>query len=156
MKFTLEKIPQLSGAGCTIYSTVFEGEALSSFDDFLSKYDPAHPDEMTEIIHTIQAIGETGAETTFFKLHEGTYGDGVCALYDDDRKFRLYCIRFSNTVVILGGGGIKNVRTHQEDPILTENVEKMKYASAKIREKLAELGEELYEEDDILKGKMIN
>lgn len=33
-------------------------------------------------------------------------------------KLRLYCLRFSDQIVILGNGGVKNTRTYEEDPKL--------------------------------------
>lgn len=35
---------------------------------------------------------------------------------------RLYCIRVSDRLLILGGGGEKKTKTYQEDPILFEKV----------------------------------
>ena len=31
-------------------------------------------------------------------------------------KLRLYCLRLSDQIVILGNGGVKTTRTYQEDP----------------------------------------
>lgn len=68
---------------------------------------------------------KTGARESFFKTKEGNPGDGICALYDQPgSKLRLYCIRFGQELVILGGGGPKPkaIRALQEDEKLkTEN-----------------------------------
>ena len=51
---------------------------------------------------------KTGAAEHFFKLNEGKPGDGVCALFDSpDKKLRIYCIRFANVAIVVGGGGYK-------------------------------------------------
>ena len=64
--------------------------------------------------------------------------DSVQALPIESGKLRLYCLRISDQIVILGNGGIKNTRTYEEDPklygyvlglqrfekILDENIEK--------------------------------
>jgi hypothetical protein len=61
----------------------------------------------------------TGARSSFFKHYEGNPGDGLVALYDTpEKRLRLYAIRFGADIVVLGGGGLKNVRALQEDPKL--------------------------------------
>lgn len=44
--------------------------------------------------------------------------DNVVALSLDSRKLRLYCLRLSDKILILGNGGIKTTRTYQEDETL--------------------------------------
>ena len=41
--------------------------------------------------------------------------DDVCALSLDSHKLRLYCLRISNQILILGNGGVKETRTYQEN-----------------------------------------
>ena len=56
-------------------------------------------------------------------MNEGRPGDGLCAITDLKGKLRLYCIRFGNALLVLGGGGPKTTRTYQEDPkLLSENM----------------------------------
>ena len=45
--------------------------------------------------------------------------DRVSALSIDSRKLRLYCLRISDQILIVGNGGIKNTRTYQEDETLS-------------------------------------
>ena len=45
--------------------------------------------------------------------------DNVKALAIDSHKLRLYCLRISDQILILGNGGIKNTRTYQEDETLS-------------------------------------
>ena len=73
----------------------------------------------------------------YFKLFEGKPGDGVAALYDkEEHKLRLYCIRYANTIIILGGGGRKVTDAWQEDPELTDHVELMIRVSKEISERI--------------------
>ena len=60
-------------------------------------------------LERIRTINEkTGARESFFKPNEGKPGDLVCALFDiPNSNLRLYCIRFGNSLIILGGGGEK-------------------------------------------------
>ena len=45
--------------------------------------------------------------------------DNVKALAIDSCRLRLYCLRISDQILILGNGGIKNTRTYQEDEKLS-------------------------------------
>lgn len=90
------------------------------FDHFLTEYEDRYADELLSIVDRLEIIGnKTGAREHFFKDHEGTLGDGVCALFDTpNRNLRLYCIKYGSACLIIGGGGNKQVRTLQEDPKL--------------------------------------
>lgn len=120
MNFKLIKINQLSGQKTKIYSVLLENEEKSLFDNFLEENTEKHKPELLEILQRINSIAKKeGAKEHYFKKAEGTLGDGVEALYDaSSRKLRLYCIRYGSVVLILGGGGVKNVRALQEDPKL--------------------------------------
>ena len=69
------------------------------------------------IIAALQAILRVGALERFFRP-EGTMNDNVHALPIESGKLRLYCLRLSDQIVILGNGGVKATRTYQEDPKL--------------------------------------
>lgn len=43
----------------------------------------------------------------------------VKALAIDSRKLRLYCLRMSDQILILGNGGVKDTRTYQENEKLS-------------------------------------
>lgn len=45
--------------------------------------------------------------------------DDVYALSLDSHKLRLYCLRISDQILILGNGGVKDTRTYQEDETLS-------------------------------------
>jgi hypothetical protein len=72
-----------------------------------------------------------------------------------DKKLRLYCIRYGSTCVILGGGGMKNVRALQDDEKLKTENYLLRYISKKITEALKD--RELWWSDDgkRLEGNMI-
>ena len=50
---------------------------------------------------------------------EGRMRDNVAALSLDSHKLRLYCLRMSDKILILGNGGAKKTRTYQEDDELS-------------------------------------
>ena len=69
------------------------------------------------ILLALEKIMEKGALERFFRA-EGKMSDNVVALSLDSRKLRLYCLRLSDKILILGNGGIKTTRTYQEDETL--------------------------------------
>ena len=70
-------------------------------------------------------------------------GDLVCALFDiPNSNLRLYCIRFGNSLIILGGGGEKKktIKAFQE-------VDKLKEENYILREISAQIAERIKEKD---------
>lgn len=53
-------------------------------------------------------------------------GGNIKALGLDSKKLRLYCLRISDQILIVGNGGIKNTRTYQEDDELNGYVMNLK------------------------------
>lgn len=140
----IEMIPY-SGSAAKVYSIIPEGEDISLFEKFVLQHKSGYKDELKEILMRLYQIGNTtGARSSFFK-HEGNkefelkYGRYVWALYDEeDKKLRLYCIKFGTVAIILGGGGYKSKDTikWQEDEKLSEEVNKIMVYAACIFEQL--------------------
>jgi hypothetical protein len=42
----------------------------------------------------------------------------MAALAIDSHRLRLYCLRISDQILIIGNGGIKTTATYQQDPVL--------------------------------------
>ena len=124
-EFEIIRLTKFSGNKTTIYAIKPLGEKITLFSKFVNTYEILFKSEIVEIYKRLNVIGKTtGAREQFFILNEGELGDGVCALHDDDKKLRLYCIRYGMCLIILGGGGYKskNLRAFQEDEKLkTEN-----------------------------------
>ncbi|WP_367769054.1 hypothetical protein AB3G33_10440 [Flavobacterium sp. WC2421] len=126
MECELVKLGNFSGEQTSIYSVLIVDENKTLFDKFIEENTTEYKLEINNIVQRLHTIGKkTGAREHFFKINEGAPGDGVCALYDDpNSKLRLYCIRYGNDIVILGGGGFKpkTIRALQQDKKLeTEN-----------------------------------
>lgn len=121
MEFEIVKI--LSGEFANFYTVRFEEDEHNLFEKFILENQKKFGKELIDIKNRIRVMAnKTGARENFFKLKEGSPGDGVCALYDDpDKNLRLYCIRYGAVAVILGNGGEKpkNIRTLQESEKLT-------------------------------------
>lgn len=122
MEFEIIKIKQLSGKKAQIYSVILGQEDQSVFEQFLQNNYSEYPTEIEDIVSKLKIMAtKTGAAEHFFKLNEGKPGDGVCALFDSpDKKLRIYCIRFANVAIVVGGGGYKpkNIRAYQESSSL--------------------------------------
>lgn len=66
-------------------------------------------------LYTIQFTTEDSSEFERFFRPEGKMSDNVCALPVTSSKLRLYCLRLSDRILILGNGGVKKTRTYNED-----------------------------------------
>lgn len=99
-----------------LFSIVFEGEDESEFAKFQSKFiDNAKlVNDLRLIINVIQRMLERGFEERNFR-REGKASDNVVALPVYGSRLRLYCLRMSESVLIVGNGGIKKTRTYEED-----------------------------------------
>lgn len=136
--FEIVKLNELSGDHCAIYSIRFIGEDDSLFEQFLSECYTTFRNEVLDIYTRLKAIGRcVGLREGFYKANEGKPGDGVCALYDKpDAHLRVYFIYYGTDLIVVGDGGEKpkNIRTWQEDPVLTDANLLMQWVSEKISE----------------------
>lgn len=140
MKIKLVKFSQLSGNVASIYGVWFEKQQKTSYETFIIENKNVLLSELNDIISRLKTIGnKTGAREQYFKLNEGKPGDGVCALYDSqDKKLRLYCIRYGSLLIIVGGGGPKEVKKLQQNEKLKDENYLLRRLSAKIRERIKE------------------
>ena len=122
-----------------LYSISFEIDGITEFEKFVAEFEmnATYNRDYQRIIAALQAILDKGALERFFRP-EGKMDDNVHAIPIDGGKLRLYCLRLSEQIVILGNGGVKTTKKYQEDPklfgyvldlqrfekILNENLEK--------------------------------
>ena len=144
VKYKLVKLEQLSGHEASIYSVYIEDAKQTLFERFITENQADYLQEIKEILGKLKSIGHTtSAREQYFRLYEGKPGDGVCALYDEtDKLLRLYCIRYGRSLIILGGGGPKEVDTWEEDEKLSEEVKLMMMVSKDIFKRTQE--DEIY------------
>ena len=104
----------------SLYSICFNGSDVSEYEDFLMKFkDNSKLNKDFQIILlALEKIIDQGALERFFRI-EGKMSDNVTALAIDSRKLRLYCLRISDQIMIVGNGGVKTTRTYQEDDELS-------------------------------------
>ena len=105
--------------GCTIYTIQFLSESDSEFERFYARFkdDAEYNPDLMRIVALINKIADMGALERYFRP-EGKLKDGVCALPVLQSKLRLYCLRLSDKILVLGNGGVKKTRTYNEDDTL--------------------------------------
>jgi hypothetical protein len=107
------------GENCTIYTLQFLHDTESEFEKFIAKFinNSEYSEDYSRIAAVLTRIARTGAKERYFR-REGKANDSVAALPVLDTKLRLYCLRLSDKILILGNGGIKKTRTYEEDSSL--------------------------------------
>ncbi len=107
------------GNQCTLYSIQFTTEDNSEYQRFYNKFieDAKLNRDLLRIVEILGKIADGGALERLFRP-EGKMKDSVVALPVLSSKLRLYCLRLSNGILILGNGGVKNSRTYEEDDSL--------------------------------------
>ena len=140
MNYKIVQLSQFSGYHAGIYSIFLEDEQQTLFERFLKENINSFKSEIIDINKRLKTINnKTGAREQFFKSKEGILGDGISALFDlPDSNLRLYCIRYGNSLVILGGGGYKqkNFKAFQEDNKLTSENYLLRNISKQITERI--------------------
>ena len=91
-------------------------DGTTEFEKFVAEFElnATYNRDYQRIIAALQAILRIGALERFFRP-EGSMNDSVQALPIESGKLRLYCLRLSDQIVILGNGGVKNTRTYEEN-----------------------------------------
>lgn len=104
---------------CTIYTIQFSEEAETEYERFYAKFieDAQLNKDLLRIVQILDKIADEGALERFFRP-EGKMRDSVVALPVLRSKLRLYCLRLSDRILVLGNGGVKNSRTYEEDDSL--------------------------------------
>ena len=102
-----------------LYSISFEKDGTTEFEKFVHEFEQnaIYNKDYQRIIAALQAILNVGALERFFRP-EGKMQDSVAAIPIEGGKLRLYCLRLSEQIVILGNGGAKTTQAYEEDPRL--------------------------------------
>ena len=104
---------------CTVYTIQFLSDDLNEFEKFVVKFQ--NDGELNKyyriIAKFIDQILDFGALERYFRP-EGKVRDSVVALPVLRSKLRLYALRLSDKILILGNGGEKKTRTYDEDDTL--------------------------------------
>lgn len=107
------------GNECTLYSIQFTSEDNSEYERFYAKFigDAVLNRDLLRIVQIVDKIADEGALERLFRP-DGKMKDSVVALPVLTSKLRLYCLRLSDGILILGNGGVKKSRTYEEDASL--------------------------------------
>jgi len=118
-KATIQSVSQTQKAG--LFTICFEGESYNEFHKFIIKSDEdvtLQPD-LQEILRVMRRmVEELGFLERLFRP-EGKMKDRVAAIPVTSNKLRLYCLRLSDGVLIVGNGGRKKTRTYNESDELS-------------------------------------
>lgn len=112
----------------SIFSPKYDGETMTEFEKFMKDYgslqDPLLKKDFDAIITLLnKMLNDCGARENLFRP-EGKNKVYAIPLLVERKKdktvgsLRLYCIRISQKLLIIGNGGVKKVRSFQKDPIL--------------------------------------
>ena len=116
-----------------VYSLQFSNKEETEFVDFMSKYkdisNPVLKEDFNRIMAILKKIIEKGALERLFRTGEVKVKDGVVAVPLDivRRKkgcgtLRLYCLRISDEILILGNGGVKYGNSYNDNKELNTYV----------------------------------
>ncbi|MBR5403226.1 MAG: hypothetical protein IK113_03260 [Bacteroidales bacterium] len=129
----IEFVPVILTDVTDIFTIRIDNDTLTEFHKFLIMFkDTTNPylkDDLFRIESAIKQIAQNGALESLFRP-EGKMSDRVCAmplLIKSRSKtigtLRLYCIRISDKLLILGGGGLKTTDSYEQDDFLNKKVE---------------------------------
>ena len=129
---------------------------VSEFEKFLLLFkdtdDPLLKDDLEKILVAIGNISQYGALESYFRI-EGKMNDRICAMpllikpRDKSKHgtLRLYCIRISDRLLIVGGGGLKVTDTYQEDEMMAKHVSTLQAIDSRLAE-VEKSGHDLHKE----------
>lgn len=108
-----------SSESCTMYTIQFLSDDKSEFEKFVSKFrhDAVLNNDFQTIMRFVEQILSNGALERYFRP-EGKMRDSVVALPIVKSKLRLYCLRLTDKILVLGNGDVKNSKTYEEDETL--------------------------------------
>lgn len=139
-----------------IYSIRIDNKENTEFQEFVINFKNTDnkylADDLNSILKSITRMFDCGIKEFYFRP-EGKMSDRICALpiYTTPRQknkygtLRLYCIRISDKLLILGGGGEKTTQTYEEDEALANKVQLLQSIDNELR-KFEENGIDLHKE----------
>ena len=126
-------VPFLLTDTTDIFSIRIEGEQHTEVEKFLVLFKDSENHyvqaDLESILKAISNISQNGALESFFRP-EGSRDDRIVALpiyvvprnREKEGTLRLYGIRVSDNLLIVGGGGLKTTQTYEEDEALHKHV----------------------------------
>ncbi len=139
-----------SSKSCTMYTIHFLSDDMSEFEKFISKFrkDAELNPDFQAIVRFVEQILTNGALERYFR-REGKMNDSVVALPVLRSKLRLYCLRLTDKILILGNGDVKNSRTYEEDDTLQGYVMDLQKFERMLKQKVHDGNVEITEKEII-------
>jgi len=134
----------------TIYSIRFEGCPVTETDHFLDEYfEKGFFEDIRLIKRWLYNIKARGAQPRFFRAESNVTAGPVTF-----SRLRIYCIRCSDSIIILDGGGEKKGQKTQDGVETWKAMKLMMAIDKKLIEKIREKA--IYYSDDLmtLKGEL--
>lgn len=144
------------GENCTIYTLQFLRDVEAEFEKFVTKFreDAEYSEDFSRIAAFITRIAKIGALERYFRP-EGKMNDSVVALPVTSSKLRLYCLRLSDKILVLGNGGVKTSQRYEDDNLLNGYVVTLQKFEELLRQEVANgnvnITESTIETDNIFK-----
>jgi hypothetical protein len=126
VKFSIIHIEPLSGEKAKVYTLKYEEKYVSELQIFADKFNDTHPDLIKSIFQRIQLISKRdGIQESFFR-RECRKPNNVFRLMETE-DLRIYCIMFSNIILLFGCGNLKKSGTvnNDENPQLQIEIDKL-------------------------------
>lgn len=151
----IEFIPLLLTEKADIFGIRLDNNTQTEYEKFYVLFkdcvDRYLQDDLERIVAEIRAFGEKGVLENKMRP-EGHFNDRVNAMpiitipRDKNKHgtLRLYCIRVSERLLILGGGGLKTVQSYEEDETLSKEVSLLERIDKEL-ENLENTGVDLHE-----------
>ena len=114
-KAKIQSIEQTEKNG--LFTICFENENQTEFEKFYNRFknDAVCKDDLHTILTALNRMLQISGFLERYFRPEGKMKDGVCALPIESGKLRLYCLRLSDYVLIVGNGGRKATKTYNEN-----------------------------------------
>jgi len=133
----IETIKQTEEVG--LFTIRFEGDSVTEFEKFANKFkdDAKRQTDLQMILNALNKMLENGATLERYFRPEGKMRDNVVALPTFRTSLRLYCLRMSDTVLIVGNGGEKNTKTYEESAELNGYVISLQKLDELLKQEIA-------------------
>ena len=133
----IETIKQTEEVG--LFTIRFEGDSVTEFEKFANKFkdDAKRQTDLQMILNALNKMLENGATLERYFRPEGKMRDNVVAMPTFRTSLRLYCLRMSDTVLIVGNGGEKNTKTYEESAELNGYVISLQKLDELLKQEIA-------------------
>ena len=136
MKHKISIVEFEDHANVGFYSIVIDNNVNSELEEFLLKIEEYA--DAPQIVNLLDKIGRNGAQERYFR-YEGKVSDNVWALPDHyliKTDYRLYTLRYGESLLIFGNGDLKGTDTYQEDVYLDKCVTILQKVDEEIKRRI--------------------